>query len=284
MRKASEPFAVALQVNGTVTEWGDDTFGQVHVPEDLTGIAQIAAGPSHALALKNNGTVYAWGNNKFGQCTVPDDLIDVTSIKAANRFSAALLKDGSIRVWEEFPSNQIPADLTGVTQIATGFDHIVALKSDGSVSAWGNNQFGQSTVPADLPPAKSIAATIGFTNWQGSTFFHDFFESATTDQLHRNRRHLSDFLRSENVNTVRVIDRSSKTSFAKESCPRLRKIQLMIQQLKRDQTPRIQLLGFKNRTHSTPAQIPTDSISTKNLTQIRKSTRRFQMIRHRHGL
>lgn len=163
MRKASEPFAVALQVNGTVTAWGDDTFGQVHVPEDLTGIAQIAAGPTHALALKSNGSVYAWGNNKFGQCTVPDDLTDATSIKAANRFSVALLKDGSIRIWGEFPSNQIPAYLTGVTQIATGFDHIVALKSDGSVSAWGNNQFGQSTVPAELPSAKSIAATIGFT-------------------------------------------------------------------------------------------------------------------------
>jgi len=36
---------------------------------------QIAAGQYHTLALKSDGTVVDWGDNSYGQATVPDSLV-----------------------------------------------------------------------------------------------------------------------------------------------------------------------------------------------------------------
>ncbi len=163
LKNSSPPFAVALQMDGKVIAWGDDSRGQIHVPEIASRVTQIAAGPEHALALDKNGSVFAWGDNRSGQAEVPGDLGAVSAVKAGNRFSVAHLKDGGIRVWGEFPVQQIPEGLSDVVEIEVGFDHIVALNSDGMVMAWGNNQVGQTDVPSDLPPIQSIEATHGFT-------------------------------------------------------------------------------------------------------------------------
>src|SRR5258708_1619242 len=42
--------------------------------------------------------------------------------------------------------------------IAAGGNHSLALKSDGTVVGWGYNDYGQSTVPANLTGVIAIAA------------------------------------------------------------------------------------------------------------------------------
>src|SRR6516162_9670905 len=62
--------SVALHVDGTVSDWGSDRFGQLGLgrttqyasPVQIPGIAQVravAAGSAHVLAVNNNGTVLA---------------------------------------------------------------------------------------------------------------------------------------------------------------------------------------------------------------------------------
>jgi len=60
-------FAVApTQAATTVVAWGDDAFGQCHVPVGLTNVVAIAAGNVHSLALRVDGTVAAWGGDEYG--------------------------------------------------------------------------------------------------------------------------------------------------------------------------------------------------------------------------
>src|SRR3569833_870298 len=51
-----------LHRNGTVTAWGDNSFGQSNPPTNLTGVVAIAAGYDQSLALKDDGTVIGWGD------------------------------------------------------------------------------------------------------------------------------------------------------------------------------------------------------------------------------
>ncbi|MCX8481129.1 MAG: hypothetical protein ORN58_04335 [Sediminibacterium sp.] len=52
----------------------------------------------------------------------------------------------------------IPAGLNNVVQVAAGYRHSLALKSDGTVVAWGNNEDRQTTIPAGLNNVVQIAA------------------------------------------------------------------------------------------------------------------------------
>ena len=52
----------------------------------------------------------------------------------------------------------VPAGLSGVSAIAAGVNHNLALKSDGTVVAWGANFLGQRIVPVGLSGVTAVAA------------------------------------------------------------------------------------------------------------------------------
>lgn len=64
----------ALKSDGTVVVWGDNSAGQLNVPENLKGVVAVAAGLTYNLTLKSDRTVVAWGANNNGQTNVPTDL------------------------------------------------------------------------------------------------------------------------------------------------------------------------------------------------------------------
>ena len=59
----------ALGPTGTITCWGDNTFGQLDAPAG--SFVEIAAGANFTLARAADGTVVAWGDGAAGQTTVP---------------------------------------------------------------------------------------------------------------------------------------------------------------------------------------------------------------------
>src|SRR5215471_18326806 len=63
---------------------------------------------------------------------------------------------GQIIAWGENNAGQtsVPAGLTNVTAIAAGWDHSLALRSDRRVVSWGS----QTTVPAGVSNVMAIAA------------------------------------------------------------------------------------------------------------------------------
>jgi alpha-tubulin suppressor-like RCC1 family protein len=147
---AGDNHTVALDGNGNLWTWGDNTYGQLgysgagrSTPALLseTGVGgvkvvAIAAGAQHTVALDNNGEVWTWGGNGQGQL----GLGDTTDRSAPQKV----------------------AGLAGITLIAAGGYH--TLVTDGaSVWAWGDNQFGQlgddSTTDRDSPVTYALAAT-----------------------------------------------------------------------------------------------------------------------------
>jgi alpha-tubulin suppressor-like RCC1 family protein len=76
----------------------------------------------------------------------------VVAITAGRDHSVALKKDGTVVAWGQNDAGQtnVPAGLSHVTAISAGNAHTLALKSDGTVVAWGSDSQGQCDVPAGL--------------------------------------------------------------------------------------------------------------------------------------
>jgi alpha-tubulin suppressor-like RCC1 family protein len=79
---AGQNHSLALDSNGNVWAWGDNSFGQLGnlsvkctdnfctTPvkvKKLFNIDEISAGSFHNLALDHDNTLYGWGNNQYGQ-------------------------------------------------------------------------------------------------------------------------------------------------------------------------------------------------------------------------
>jgi len=125
--------SLAVQRDGTVLAWGDNSYGQLgdgtttdrpnpRQISDLANIVAVAAGEYYSLALGDDGRVWAWGYNGNGQ------LGDATT---TNRNAPAAVRDG------------LGNPLAGVIAIAAGDRHGLALRADGTLLAWGDNSQGQ---------------------------------------------------------------------------------------------------------------------------------------------
>src|SRR5690349_922615 len=94
-------FAVALSclqtslIAGQIWAWGDNTYGQLNVPANLTNAIAVSVGERHGVALRADGTPIAWGDNSFGQTNVPPGLTNVVAVDAGYLFGLALKADGS---------------------------------------------------------------------------------------------------------------------------------------------------------------------------------------------
>ncbi len=175
---AGDRSSYAIDFNGNVTAWGDNTYGQLGIGSSakralspttvmLSGITRIAAGARHALAVRTDGSLWSWGENNNGQlgdgtrnsrsipATVPGLLIGVTSIAAGDKHSLAIA-NGRIYAWGWNQNGQLGdstttdrlspilvPNSTGVTTIAAGSRHTLALFSDNSIKLWGDNTYGQ---------------------------------------------------------------------------------------------------------------------------------------------
>lgn len=132
MLRAGGSFGYAVDANGVIWGWGDNTKGQLGngtkhrqyypapVAVGLNGsdIADIQCGNENALFLLKDGTVYSCGPNNYGQ----------QGVKTAPSYVFE-----PIRV----------EGLEKIQQIAAGFGHCLARTEDGHVYAWGRNNCGQ---------------------------------------------------------------------------------------------------------------------------------------------
>jgi alpha-tubulin suppressor-like RCC1 family protein len=72
---AGELHALVLFPDGTISSFGNNSFGQEDVPAGLSNVFEIAAGYYHNVVRKSDGTVVCWGKNDQGQCDVPFGLV-----------------------------------------------------------------------------------------------------------------------------------------------------------------------------------------------------------------
>ncbi len=169
----------------------------ITTPNTLPKITQIAAGQSHALAVDTNGSVWAWGNNSKGQLGIGstiDSIIPVqvtglsgvASVAEGDFNSFALKSDGTVWAWGLNAAGQlgigsntdsdVPVPVStftgGVTGISAGYSQTIALKSDGTIWAWGGNAAGElgngSTTSSNTPQPNGFTAA---TSCSAGNFF-----------------------------------------------------------------------------------------------------------------
>ncbi len=171
--------AFALEGDGTVLEWGVDTY---YSPTQVTGISNvkaIAAGGSTGYQATDGGTGYAittdgslWEWN-FAWNPQPQQVAGVSNVSGVSDgigADFALETDGDVYGWGSNYNGQLgdgswtqttdspPTRVVGlklVTGIAASQDDGYALESDGTVWAWGVNDAGQlgndTVVSSDVP-------------------------------------------------------------------------------------------------------------------------------------
>jgi len=148
-------FGLALQSDGTVSGWGDNSSGQINF---VAATIAIAGGQFHSVLLRKGQVVTAQGNNSYGQRKVPGGLNNVEAVAAGQQHSLALRADGTVVAWGSGPATNVPTGLNNfVVAIAAGGLHSLALKNDRTVVAWGDNTYGQINVPSGLNNVVAIA-------------------------------------------------------------------------------------------------------------------------------
>jgi len=169
--------------------------------QSLTNAVAVTASSSHTLALQDDGTVWAWGDNTFGQLgdgtttnrTTPvqvRNLTNITAIAAGTPYSVALRDDGTVWIWgwiwdgrheHERPlgdntavnydttnRTSIPIQVQNITNAVAvaASGHTAVLRDEGTVWIWGDNFRGQlgngttigSTTPMQVQYLTNIIA------------------------------------------------------------------------------------------------------------------------------
>ena len=135
-------YSCALHEDGTISCWGNNTYGQLgngksapdvfdesadsSVPLKVLGITDataIASKSRHSCALREGGTISCWGYKRHGQ------------------LGNAQSRDGGYGFGSSSPVEV--AGITDATAIAVGQNHSCALRQGGTISCWGNNEHGQ---------------------------------------------------------------------------------------------------------------------------------------------
>ncbi len=113
----------------------------------VPGVVTAAGGWSHIVALKGDGTVVQWDLERGPEPVT--GLSNVVAVAAGALHSLALKADGTVVAWGEnqFGQTNVPAGLSNVVAIAASEHQSVALKSDGTLTAWGKGYFGEEVTP-----------------------------------------------------------------------------------------------------------------------------------------
>lgn len=134
-------FVVACLVDGVLRAWGgDNTYGQLNIPEDIGVVKHISAGDGFVVATREDGTVVAWGRNDSGQTALPEGLTDVKYTVCGKDFAYAVKNDGSLVCWGCNSHCQlfVPEDVQakGVKNLAVYNERVAIETVEGSLTTF----------------------------------------------------------------------------------------------------------------------------------------------------
>ncbi len=196
MIRCGGSFVFAMDAEGTLWGWGDNTRGQLGMDEfryirvpakaatglNSADILDIAGGNENTLYLMKDGTVYTSGNgnhgtqgqgreqkNRVGSPIRVPGLTDIVAIDSGFGHNAALDSAGHVWTWGRNNCGQVGngartdqwdpvcLPLENIVQVACGGKFCLALDGSGRLWGWGQNSNGV------LGPMKNKRKTVYVT-------------------------------------------------------------------------------------------------------------------------
>ena len=161
---------LALQSNGTLWAWGNNSFGQLgqgnytHRSSPIqigasSNWSQISCGYQHNLALQSDGSMWGWGANTYGQVGDASPPSPFTTVTDTTRLAPVNISN-SITWKKVFASKQ-----TNYTQ------HSVAISTTNDVYLWGGNTYGTLGKPVFFYSPIQIGTLSTWSQvWSGTNF------------------------------------------------------------------------------------------------------------------
>lgn len=130
---------MALRDDGTVVHMGNQKSDVSRVPEDLTGVVDIAASSNAVAALKEDGSLVIWGKANRSEKNVPEMDGKIVSMFGGRLHFTALTDKGSVYSWgdDNYDQVKVPSSLKNVTAIYGGYYQNYAITEKGDVKTWG---------------------------------------------------------------------------------------------------------------------------------------------------
>jgi len=152
-----------------IVGWGLNESGQLSVPASATNVVSLAAGHAHSVALNGDGTIVVWGDNSGKQVAAKPESRRIRTITASGVYTIAS-ETNYAYVWPPGDLADKPAGLTNIVEVATDAFHATALRGDGTVSSWVKTLYPEtmptslSNVVA-VGPAMAVLAHGSVVNW-----------------------------------------------------------------------------------------------------------------------
>jgi alpha-tubulin suppressor-like RCC1 family protein len=123
----------------------------------VTNVAGSATSAVWTVKVVAPGAVGGWGTNAM---LPPQQLTNAIALAGGGGHALGLSEQGIVFGWgnNDFGQTNVPAGLSNVIAVAAGAAHSIALKDDGSVIAWGRNDLHQTNVPSTVTDAIAISA------------------------------------------------------------------------------------------------------------------------------
>ncbi len=177
----------AIDWQGHVWRWGAGLAAPEQI-DGLPAIVDLSAGIKHTLALDADGRVHAWGDNTFGQCgdgtydprTVPGivgGLTSIVEIAAGAYHGVALDADGRVHAWGDDSNGAVSGTPGDPVLIPIEIAAMHVAETAVNVTLTADPDYGGAVVPrrplyhgriGSVFPLRAVPAErYQFTSWQG---------------------------------------------------------------------------------------------------------------------
>ncbi|NDC48130.1 MAG: hypothetical protein EBZ61_03435 [Micrococcales bacterium] len=154
----------AISDTGLLRCWGDNTYGQINVPELLGPVTQVSSGANVTCAIARKGKLVCWGGDYYALNVIPSNVGPVRAVSVGSGYVCAIEITNQLRCWggDWRWAAGAPTGFEMAESVSVGSGHLCIVSLAHQAKCWGSNWSGQASVPSDLGLVSQVVAS---TDW-----------------------------------------------------------------------------------------------------------------------